>query len=301
MSNQANQKRIQNIYQMLFEMATGNFMYRIVVSDDEDEINEISKTLNRIAEDLLKTINQAGYTIPVYTYQSIVQSTVIITSQFKIKSFSSNVPELLEYQPENLLNVPFSLIIGENSQDLLKQIEINIRGDSKYYETYQLSFKTVKGLIIPSFCTISKLLYTDKIIINVVTTILNDYISYTSENTNVSRPETAKVVQQIHDYILEHLDESLPTLKELSKMFNSNQFSLKDGFRYFFNTSIYHFYNEERLKKSHLLLQQTKHSIKAIAIMSGFNDYTTFYKAFKKHFGYSPSELFREKEKDQDL
>lgn len=107
MSNQANQKRIQNIYQMLFEMATGNFMYRIVVSDDEDEINEISKTLNRIAEGLLKTINQPGYIIPVYTYQSIVQSTVIITSQFKIKSFSSNVPELLEYQPENLFKCSF--------------------------------------------------------------------------------------------------------------------------------------------------------------------------------------------------
>lgn len=301
MSNQANQKRIQHIYQMLFEMATGNFMYRIVISEYDDEIDKLSRILNQIAEKMLETINQAGYIIPAYTYQSLVQSTVIITGQFNIKSFSSNVPELLEYQPENLLDIPFSAIIGKNSQDVLKQIEINIQQDKMYFETHQLSFKTIKGLLIPSFCTISKLLYSDKIVINVVTTILNDYIYYTNETSVVPRPETAKVVQQIHNYILNHLDEPLPTLKELSKMFSSNQFALKVGFRYFFNTSIYHFYNEQRLKKAHLLLQQSQHSVKAIGIMSGFNDYPTFYKAFKKRFGYSPSELLRETKTNEDL
>lgn len=298
MKNQANQKRIQNIYQMLFEMATGNFLYRITITEIEDEINELSEILNKIAEDMLNVLNQSGYIIPAYTYQSLVQSTIIITSEFKIKSFSSNVPMLLEYQSENLINIPFSAIIGNNSQDLLDQIQASVLADNNYYEIHQLSYKTRKGLIIPSFCTISNLLYTDKVIINVVTTVLNDYISYATESGWSQRPDNAKTIQQLHDYILTHLDESLPPLKELSKIFNSNQYSLKVGFRYFFNTSIYHFYNDERLKKAHLLLQQTTHSIKSIAIMSGFNDYPTFYKAFKKRFGYSPSELFRAKEQE---
>lgn len=300
MSNQANQKRIQNIFQMLFEMATGNFIHRITITEIDDEINELAKILNRFAEDILKTVTESGYIIPVYTYQSLVQFTIILSTEFKIKSFSSNVPILLEYKPENLLDIHFSSILGNNSQDLLIQIKADMLNDKNYYAVHQLNLKTTKGLIVPSFTTISKILYSDKIIVNVVTTILDDYISYTTASAYTSRPDNSIVIQQLHDYILTHLDEPLPTIKKLSNIFRSSEFSLKDGFRYFFNTSIYHFYNEERLKKAHLLLQQTTYSIKAIAIMSGFNDYPTFYKAFKKRFGYSPNELFREKESEEE-
>jgi hypothetical protein len=43
-------------------------------------------------------------------------------------------------------------------------------------------------------------------------------------------------------YILKNLDTQLPSTSELSKIFNVNEFKLKDTFRHFFNTSIYQFY-----------------------------------------------------------
>ena len=93
---------------------------------------------------------------------------------------------------------------------------------------------------------------------------------------------------------MNHLEEPLPTIKELSQMFGTNDFKLKDGFRHFFNTSIYKFYTQERLKKACLLIQQTNIPLKEIAFMSGFNDYTNFSKAFKKQYHYPPSDLKRE-------
>ena len=93
-----------------------------------------------------------------------------------------------------------------------------------------------------------------------------------------------------------HLEEPLPTLKELSKLFGTNEFKLKDGFRHFFKTSIYKFYTEERLKQAHVLIQQTDFPLKEIAYMSGFNDYTNFSKAFKKQYHYPPSDLKRNEE-----
>ena len=68
---------------------------------------------------------------------------------------------------------------------------------------------------------------------------------------------------------------------------------LKDGFRHFFKTSIYQFYNDERLKRAHLLIQQTNIPLKTIAYMTGFNIYTNFSKAFKKRFSYAPNVLQR--------
>ena len=76
-------------------------------------------------------------------------------------------------------------------------------------------------------------------------------------------------------------------------MFGTNEFTLKDSFRKVLKTSIYQFYNDERLKKAHLLILQTAIPLKEIALISGFYNYTNFYKAFKKRFNYPPSELKR--------
>lgn len=293
MTYQQNQQRIKDIYQMLFEMATGNFAYRLQ-TDYDDKLDELSKTLNNVAEEMLNMILDSGYVNPHYSYQSLIQATFILNKDFSIYSFSNDVPDMFDYEPEHLLKVNFSKVINPQSIGLLNHIQMTAAADDNYNETIQLIFKTGKGLAIPSFCTISKLLYSNKIIVNSVTTILQDFIAYDTGTATSPRPNDAAIIQELHDYILSHLDAPLPSLKQLSKKFGSNEFKLKDGFRYFFNTSIYHFYNEKRLQKAHLLIQQTPHSIKAIAIMSGFNDYTNFYKSFKKRFGYSPRDLKRD-------
>ena len=121
---------------------------------------------------------------------------------------------------------------------------------------------------------------------------LNQQSKYQTTTGTKKQADTI-LIQKVLDYIQNHLEEPLPSTKELSKMFGTNEFKLKEGFRESFNTSIYQFYNNERLKKAHLLIQQTTISLKEIAFMSGFNDYTNFYKAFKKKFNYAPSEIKR--------
>ncbi|WP_284653149.1 helix-turn-helix domain-containing protein [Flavobacterium terrisoli] len=101
------------------------------------------------------------------------------------------------------------------------------------------------------------------------------------------------IIQKVQDYILNNLEEPLPTTKELSKMFGTNEFTLKENFRNILKTSIYQFYNDERLKKAHFLIQQTAIPLKEISFLCGFNDYTNFFKAFKKKYNYTPSDLNR--------
>ncbi|HLF51246.1 hypothetical protein [Flavobacterium sp.] len=80
------------------------------------------------------------------------------------------------------------------------------------------------------------MLYSDKILVSSVTTILQDITSNT--NNAPPRKSEAVIIQKVYEYILNHLEEPLPTAKELSQMFGTNDFKLKDGFRHFFNTSI---------------------------------------------------------------
>jgi AraC-like DNA-binding protein len=122
-------------------------------------------------------------------------------------------------------------------------------------------------------------------------------LNFTNPNL-VGHDAATFIIQQVQDYILNNLEEPLPTTKELSKMFGTNAFTLKDNFRKLLKTSIYQFYNDERLKKAHFLIQQTAIPLKEISFLCGFNDYTNFFKAFKKKYQCIPSDLTRNNSKE---
>jgi AraC-like DNA-binding protein len=279
---------------MLFEMATGNLNFRIPPSENDDELDGLLSLLNSVAAEMHAAILSTGYVNPHFSYQNMIQTTFILNKDFIIKSFSADLPAVLGYASEKLFKMDFKELLAENSKALWEHIKTQA-ADNNFQDTRQLIFITAADKVIPSFCTISRLLYSNKIVISSVTTILQDAISdrTISQHITAPRPSDAAIIQNVYEYILNHLEEPLPTVKELSKMFGTNEFKLKDSFRHFFNTSIYQFYNDERLKRAHLLIQQTDLPIKAIALISGFNDYTNFYKAFKKRFGYTPSTLLR--------
>lgn len=99
------------------------------------------------------------------------------------------------------------------------------------------------------------------------------------------------IPQQLHAYILNHLDEPLPSTKALARRFLTNQRKLKEGFKNEYNTSIYNFFNGQRLEKAKIEIIHTHKSIKEIAADHGFNTYHAFYCAFAKYFGHAPTNL----------
>lgn len=121
---------------------------------------------------------------------------------------------------------------------------------------------------------------------------VNPYINMQKLNVPGNDPALL-IVKNVQNYILNHLEEPLPSTKELSEMFGTNEFTLKESFRNFLKTSVYQFYNDERLKKSQTLIQQTDIPLKQIAFLCGFSNYNNFFKAFKKKYTISPSEVKR--------
>jgi len=295
MQTNSNQSKVRMLYQMLFEMATGNLAFRIENQQD-DEIDELATILSGVAERMRPAILESGFINPVFRYQNLSQGTFILDSRFRIKSFSSTVSRILEYQPEDLFNKNFGDLLSKQSLALWNDLEPQRLSEKDYHSTLQLIYRTSKNLLIPSFCTVSKLFYSDKIIISFVTTILQDFLS---DLPNISPATPSKseafIMQEVYEYILEHLETQLPGSRDISRHFGINEFRLKSGFRHFFKTSIHQFYTEERLKKAHLMIQQSDLSIKSIAYHCGFNTYLNFYKAFKKRFRYAPSDLARQK------
>ncbi|PJJ07618.1 AraC-like DNA-binding protein [Flavobacterium sp. 1] len=296
------QQQVKNIYQLLFEMAAGNFTLRLQPDTDSKELDELADLLNSAAEKMELLIAALGYIKPHYTYQGLVQFTIILDKTFAIKSFSGHVPILLQYSADKLLEFSFGQIVAKQSIPLWDAVKAETASDPNAPAVVQFIFITSNQQLVPSYCTVSRLLYSNDIIINSITTVLQDMMPETTANLNMAlhHQSDTVLIQNVREYILQNLENQLPTTSELSKIFNVNEFKLKDTFRHFFHTSIYQFYTGERLKKAHLLILQTSIPLKEIAFISGYNDYTNFYKAFKKRFSYPPSDLKRENGEDNN-
>lgn len=156
-------------------------------------------------------------------------------------------------------------------------------------------------MLVPCFCTISRLKRSTSILISSVTTVIDETLLAKAlvsvEDTNLlsgfSSYADVHLIPHVYDYILKHLDSPLPSLKELSQIFGTNDNKLKQGLKLLFKTSIYQFYTDERLKRVHLLIQQTTIPLKRIATIMGFNTYPNFSRTFKKHFDYAPNTIER--------
>lgn len=64
MNNQSIQQKVKNMYQMLFEMATGNLSFRIHRDPENNQLDELAIMLNATAEKMELLVSQLGYINP---------------------------------------------------------------------------------------------------------------------------------------------------------------------------------------------------------------------------------------------
>lgn len=121
MENQKTQQRIKAIYQMLFEMATGNLAFRIIKTDQDDEVGKIAEMLNKLAGEMHDILVRSGYVNPHYSYQNLVQTTFILDDKFLISNFNAHVLQALYYESEELFQVDFGKFIAPQSFSIWNQ------------------------------------------------------------------------------------------------------------------------------------------------------------------------------------
>lgn len=302
MQREINQKRIHSIRQMLLEMASGNFGHRIARTDEDDELESLTVLINMVAEEMQETLFPKGYINTHHFQQNLTSISFITDENFIVLSTIPEAYSLLHYDITSLDGVKFVKLLTDTSAENFERLLPTILANEKV-STLSLSYLTFNQTEITSlFSSISRISNDNRFIIHSI--LVDSAESENSQedfNSAVRLPKTrrddAKLMQQVYDYILSNLENPLPSLKELSKIFGTNEHKLKEAFKYFFNTSIYQFYNDERLKRVHLLIEQTNMPLKSIAYMNGFNTYPNFSKAFKKKYGYSPNDLKRDSSK----
>jgi len=92
------------------------------------------------------------------------------------------------------------------------------------------------------------------------------------------------------EILLQRLGEPI-TIKELSKKVGTNECYLKKGFKAMFGTTIFDFYQNERMQHARYLLYEKGLTVTEVSDLLGYSSISHFSTAFKKHTGLKPCEL----------
>jgi AraC-like DNA-binding protein len=97
-------------------------------------------------------------------------------------------------------------------------------------------------------------------------------------------------IVRAREILLQHIGEPL-TIKELSRKVAINECYLKKGFKEMFGTTIFDFYQGQRMEHARYLLYEKGLSVTDVSLMLGYSSISHFSTAFKKHTGLKPCEL----------
>ncbi len=97
-------------------------------------------------------------------------------------------------------------------------------------------------------------------------------------------------ITKAREVLLQHIGEPL-TIKELSRKVAINECYLKKGFKEMFGTTIFDFYQSQRMEHAKYLLYDKGLSVTEVSILLGYSSISHFSTAFKKHTGIKPCEL----------
>lgn len=103
-----------------------------------------------------------------------------------------------------------------------------------------------------------------------------------------TRDEYKKTVNRVIDYINAHLYDN-PDLKQLAEVAGLSEFHLHRVFKFIIGENIGEFILRLRLEDVAQCLRMTNHTLENIAIQKGYANKNALSRAFKKHFGITPS------------
>jgi AraC family transcriptional regulator len=97
-------------------------------------------------------------------------------------------------------------------------------------------------------------------------------------------------IVKAREILLSHIGEPI-TIKELSRKVAMNECYLKKGFKEMFGTTIFEFYQGQRMEHAKFLLYEKGQTVTEVSVSLGYSSISHFSTAFKRHTGLKPCEL----------
>ncbi|MGS2762937.1 helix-turn-helix domain-containing protein [Sinomicrobium sp. M5D2P9] len=301
-----NKKRFDRIQQVLMEAASGNFNYRAERSGRNDAL-EATTVMTNIAMEELDALF-IGMDYHDYVAENSINLTAFyLDEQLVIRALHPHIADILSWDPDFMAGKPLDDFLAEDSRAACKSIRQRLKHKSEVNENVKLFFRTENGLVIPAACNISSLfgdplpqgktvsltfqhvkIQQGEALTHLMARSQEKILELKTTKQITLRMTDVRSLRNIHNYILRHLEQPLPSMKVLAHTFGINEFKLKNGFNQLYGVPVFRFHRQQRLKRAKFLIQTTEMYVKDIAKLAGYPDTSHFTKAFKKQYGCTP-------------
>ncbi len=194
----------------------------------------------------------------------------------------------------------FTFKVGDNFNEILKVEDLKFNSIEKYFQIIELKLESKDGRLYSGLVLNIDMATKEFSILSGFAVPSDIFIEFPMIEI-ISKKKLngieSKVVEA-RDYIInmeklfdDDSFEVLPSVNDIIKVIGITAGQLNLGFKRMYNITFVHFYNRAKNIYALYIMQSTDYSIKEIAFKCGYNDYNTFYKSFRKQFGYSPNEV----------
>ncbi|MGS2762935.1 helix-turn-helix domain-containing protein [Sinomicrobium sp. M5D2P9] len=291
------QERMDMLCDVFVEMSRGNFAYTLKRSGKHEEFDAICLLINMANEDIRESFKHHSLVNPRQAYRYLLNMGIILDTDHCILNVNTAATGILGRSFKELQGKPLKAILAPSSRKKWEEFKkvFSENPDCNHFE--KLTYEVSPALTVPAFCNVLR--FPGSPLIYIFSIVISRQEEPAAHKAGKGSPQRypsfqeheARLIQDVHDYILRSPEHPLPSLKALARHFSTNEHKLKSGFKKYFGDTIFHYFNHKRLERALFLIQHSHIPLKAIAGMTGFKTYPHFYKAFKLKYGDSPGTL----------
>jgi len=193
--------------------------------------------------------------------------------------------------------VHLSQFVKPRQNDTLSENVLNFKHRSSFTKLLPLCGKTrmvIEGLLNHTYADSFENIYinaqTQMLLLYSLDCMLGEKELDVINCKFLANEDDRQKIIKAREILIQHIGEPI-TIKELSRKVAINECYLKKGFKEMFGTTIFDFYQSQRMEHARYLLYEKGLSVTDVSLMLGYSSISHFSTAFKKHTGLKPCEL----------
>jgi AraC family transcriptional regulator len=184
-----------------------------------------------------------------------------------------------------------------HTNDTITEDVLNFKHRSSFTKIIPLCGKTrtvIEGLLNHNFTDSLENIYinaqTQMLLLYTLDCMLGEKEIDTINCKFLANEADREKIIKAREILIQHIGEPI-TIKELSRKVAINECYLKKGFKEMFGTTIFDFYQSQRMEHAKYLLYEKGLSVTDVSMLLGYSSISHFSTAFKKHTGLKPCDL----------